>query len=160
MAGGLGQSSLGGLDSGFGEIVKFLTVVQFGKALAGFGSMGVGWLGLGVERLASVCMPSFCFTAMLSQVLNLLVLALQHRFAMEAPAGPDQPFLTIINTAKLEDTISAFMPDDKFILLVAQANSRHSVHARLQERRFLLRLEHGQWVYRDRVRGVRADTTW
>ena len=66
--------------------------------------------------------------------------------------------LTVINNAELEDTISAFMTDDKFILLIAQANREARDQARLPERRFLLRLEDGQWEYRDRVRGPCADT--
>ena len=79
-------------------------------------------------------------------------------FAMAAPVVGGPTLLTVINNAELEDIISGFMNDDEFILLVSQANSEARVQARIQERRFLLRLEHGQWVYRDRVRGARPDT--
>ena len=70
--------------------------------------------------------------------------ALQPRFAMAAPVGRQPTLLSVINNAELEGTISAFMTDDKFILLIAQASREARDQARLPERRFLLRLDDGQ----------------
>ena len=76
---------------------------------------------------------------------------------MAAPVVGGPTLLTVINNAELEGIISGFMTNDEFILLVSQANTEARVQARIQERRFLLRLEHGRWVYRDRVRGAGQD---
>ena len=92
--------------------------------------------------------------AVMSQVVNFFVRGLATLFAMAAPAGGRPTLLTVINNAELEDIISGFMTNDEFILLVSQANQEARAQTRRQERRFLLRLEHGQWVYRDRVRGA------
>ena len=73
--------------------------------------------------------------------------------AMEAPSSRPN-LLTIIRDFSLEGVISACMDSDVFIVLISQTNPAAHAGCRRRERRFFLRLEHGQWVYRDRVRGL------
>ena len=76
---------------------------------------------------------------------NFFCAALERRFAMAAPIRVRPTLLTLINNAELEDRISSFMADDKFIVLAAQANSEAHRESRLRERRFsfVLSMEHG-----------------
>ena len=72
--------------------------------------------------------------------------------AMAAPSLSAQLFLTVVNSVELEDIISGCLTDDKFIVHISRACRWARRQARLQERRFS-RLERGEWVYRDRMRG-------
>ena len=73
---------------------------------------------------------------------------------MEAPLGALPTLLTILAEPVLEGIISSCMPSDVFVLIVSQSNHFAHAHSHVRGRRFFLRLEHGVWVYRDRLRGV------
>ena len=71
---------------------------------------------------------------------------------MEAPHLARPALLTLIAEIVVEGIISEFMVSDVFILYVSQANAYAHEQSRVRERRFFLQLEHGLWVYRDRLR--------
>ena len=90
---------------------------------------------------------------------NFFCAALEDRFDMAAPIRVGPTLLSIISNAEMEDIISTFMADEKFIVLVAQANSEAHRASRVGQRRFFLRLENGAWVHRDSRRGAGVQRT-
>ena len=71
---------------------------------------------------------------------------------MEAPHLAQPSLLTLIAEIVVEGIISEFMVSDVFILVVSQTSADAHCQSRARERRFFLQLEHGLWVYRDRLR--------
>ena len=55
---------------------------------------------------------------------------------MVAPMRVRPTLLTVIDNAEMDDIISSFMVDDKFIVLATQANSEAHRESRVRERRF------------------------
>ena len=79
--------------------------------------------------------------------------------AMEAPQRARPPLPTIIFEFVVEGILSEFMVSDVFILVISQASAYAHDQSRVRRRRFLVRLEQGLWVYRDRMRGARVHGT-
>ena len=73
---------------------------------------------------------------------------------METPLCARPTLLTVVTEVTLEGIISDCMTSDVFILLISQTNRFGHAQSRVRERRFYLRLERGDWVYRDRLRGL------
>ena len=75
---------------------------------------------------------------------------------METPPRAQPKLLSVIAEATVEGIISGCMTSDVFILVISQTNRFAHAQFRVRERRWFLRLEHGVWVYRDRLRGAVA----
>ena len=100
-------------------------------------------LGLEVWRVCG-CLR-FALIRVVAQCEQLFCAALEDRFDMAAPIRVGPTLLSIVSNAEMEDIISTFMADDKFIVLVGRACSRARVLDRLQERRFYFVLSTVHW---------------
>ena len=120
-------------------------------------------LGLEVWRVCG-CLR-FALIRVVAQCEQLFCAALVDPFDMAAPIRVGPTLLSIVSNAEMEDIISTFMADDKFIVLVAQANSEAHRASRVGQRRFTfaLKMAHGYTgiaggaqVYRERISYVRC----